>query len=272
MKKASLPQFDAPPVIETVLSAQFSQIPHFSNAHAGWFWKNYLDSSWDQIKQVSRLEEKNERFGEEAVWAPDVGRFTIQTQPQVERLQIIKSENQRMIQIQDSRFIYNWRKPQDGGYPSYEKLLPEFRENFSKFQQFSSDSGNPDLKLEQWEVTYVNYIPKGELWNSLADWTKICPSFSSIVTDVSGQVIDGFRGSWSFVIENNKGRLHVDMKHARAANEKGAEILLLQLTARGPINKDVDLWTGFDVGHEAIVRSFADMTSSDCHKVWKRRK
>ncbi len=38
----SLPIFATPPVVETVLSAQFFPLEYFSNAHAGWFWKNYL--------------------------------------------------------------------------------------------------------------------------------------------------------------------------------------------------------------------------------------
>jgi len=271
MTKTSLPKFDSPPVIETVLSVQFSQIPNFSSAHAGWFWKNYLDPSWDQVKSSSRIGDQFERFGDNSVWRLESG-FTIQAQPMAERLQIIKSENQRMIQVQDNRFIHNWRKSESGDYPSYKKLLPEFKENFSKFQQFTSDSDNPDLELNQWEVTYVNHLPKGELWNSATDWVKICPNFDVMVTDIPGLVIDNFRGSWSFVINKNQGRLHVDMKHARLVDESGPEILMLQLTARGPVNKNIGLWAGFDIGHEAIVRSFADITSPEYHKIWGRRK
>ncbi|MCW9023636.1 MAG: TIGR04255 family protein [Gammaproteobacteria bacterium] len=270
MIKTPLPKFDLPPVIETVLSAQFSPLPNFSNAHAGWFWKSYLNEVWDHAVAAPRLDDHFEKFSEESMWIPEGGRFMLQTQPAVDRLQIIRSDNLRMIQCQNTRFVYNWRKLEDGDYPSYEKLLPEFKENFDKYQKFVSDSKNPEIKLNQWEVTYVNHIPKGELWDQATDWQKILPGFGVIAPSVEGQTLDNFRGVWSFALDGNKGRIHIDLRHVRVGGGSGPEALLLQLTARGAVNKDVDLYSGFDIGHEAIVRTFADMTSKECHTKWKR--
>lgn len=69
-KVVDLPRFDAPPVIETVLSLQFEPLKNYSNAHAGWYWKNYLDTQWVEIQEVARVQDKLERFSDDRKWAP----------------------------------------------------------------------------------------------------------------------------------------------------------------------------------------------------------
>jgi len=271
MNNQNLPKFDSPPVIETVLSAQFSPLQNFTDIHVGWYWKNYLDPAWDQVNVVPRIDDSFEQFGGERTWRPEKS-LSILTAPESNRSQIVRSDSERMIQVQNTRFIYNWRKPEDSkiGYPSYEEIVPEFSVNFSKFEDFVRDSEGTELKLNQWEVTYVNHIKKGELWDTTNDWLEIFPALSVMASDVRGQTIDNFRGFWTLNIDGNKGRLHIDMRHVRVGGASGPEVLLLQLTARGPVNEEVDLYSGFEIGHESIVLSFAEMTSTNSQKFWKR--
>ena len=273
-----LSKFDSPPVVETVLSVQFPPLSNFTNAHAGWFWKNYLDSDWDSIKQAPRIEDQFEQFGDERKWRPTSG-FKLFTDTVPERHQIVRSDKARMIQIQDSRFIYNWKKF-SGGYPSYEILLPEFKDLFERYRQFVRDSQNPELEVNQWEVTYVNHFLRGELWNTPEDWQNIFPWFATpAIGELSPslaalrQKADGFQGDWHLTIGENLGRLHVSIKHVRLVSENSPEAIALQLTARGPVlpEEGKDLYRGFDIGHCSIVESFRAMTSESAHSVWKIR-
>lgn len=267
-----LPRYDSPPVVEVVLGVQFAPLQHFSGAHAGWFWKNYLDNKeWDTVQVVPRLDDQFERFGDEMRWGP-ISALRITTQPEPDRLQIIRADKERMIQVQDTRFIYNWRK-QEGGYPSYDKLFPDFQEVFSRFEKFTNDADLGSLNLNQWEVTYVNYIPRGALWQSINDWSKIFPSLPKPVTLIGNASPEDFRGEWRQIIGKNFGRLFITMSRGKVGSEKGEEVILLQLTARGPLDPGnaAALKSGFDIGHESIVLSFTDMTSNAAHKYWKRR-
>ncbi len=266
-----LPKYDSPPVVETVLSVQYAPLQHFSSAHAGWFWKNYLDKEWSTVQVVPRLDDQFERFGDEMIWRRSAG-LRIAMQPEPDRSQIVRADNERMIQIQDTRFIYNWKK-QKGDYPSYDKLLPEFQQAFSSFKRFADDAGNRPLELNQWEVTYVNLLPKGGLWQTINDLQKIFPALSKPMTTTDNLFPEDFRGEWRLTIGNNLGRLYITINRGKVGSEKNEEVILLQFTARGPLNdeNETSFQSGFDLGHQSIVLSFTDMTSEVAHKFWKRR-
>lgn len=120
-----LPQYDAPPVIETVLSTQFGRLPSFTLAHAGWFWKNYLDESWVSAAEAARLGDVFERFGDERVWTQHAIQF-VPMGTESHRLQILRDDQERMIQVQNTRFIQNWRK-REGGYRKLPKASARVR-------------------------------------------------------------------------------------------------------------------------------------------------
>ena len=268
---AQLPKFDTPPVVETVLSVQFAPLQKFTDAHAGWFWKNYLDSEWSDVQVAPKIDDQFELFGDEMRWGP-TGAFRIATGPGSERIQLIRSDNERMIQIQDTRFIYNWKK-QEGSYPSYDELLPEFQRVFTQFKNFTVEAGFGPLIPNQWEVTYVNHIPKGKLWESVKDWPTIFSALQAPGTNAFELSSEDFRGEWRSIIGGNLGRLYTTLSRGRVGSDKGPEIILLQFTARGPTNPEetTDLQNGFRLGHESIVLSFTEMTSDTAHKHWKRR-
>lgn len=266
-----LPKFDAPPVVETVLSAQFSRLKNYSNAHAGWFWKNYLAPEWSEINEVPRLNDQFERFGDDrSLWTPS-STLSVRPGPESERLQIIRDDQERMIQVQDSRFIYNWRR-RDRGYPSFDKIYPEFRENFEKFREFARAAGNDDLALNQWEVTYVNHLFQGELWKTPDDLSKVIPGLFVSPATTSDQKLESVSGEWHLTIGEQLGRLHISMKHVRVGGVEGPEAIAVTLTARGGVDHQDDgsLERGLMLGREVIVRTFADITSEAAHKHWQR--
>lgn len=270
-----LPEYDNPPVVETVLSAQFGRLSSFNAPLGGWFWKSRLDGSWTKVQEAVPLPDVFERFGSARVWLQNEIRL-IPPGSQSSRLQIMRNDDERMLQLQDSRFVQNWRKG-NGSYPSYRKLLPEFKEHYARFAAFISDEKiAPPLEVNQWEVTYVNLLPRGGLWESPQDLPKIFPWFGVPVAGLAVvQRMDAFgSGEWSFELAGQTGRLYLSLGQVRVGSPvEGPETLSFQLTARGPIqlDKGIDLFRGLDLAHEAIVRAFTAMTSGYAHKIWKRR-
>ena len=87
-----LPDYENPPVIETVLGVQFDRLAGFKNAHLGSFWKSLGDGgdatgeTWPTVTDVPPLPVQFERFGEAGAWAKG---FQFQlTQDPSSRLQI----------------------------------------------------------------------------------------------------------------------------------------------------------------------------------------
>jgi uncharacterized protein (TIGR04255 family) len=265
-----LPKFDNPPVVETVLSAQFPRLPKFHTAHAGCFISSYLDSDvWPVIEEAARIEDQTERFGDDQIWAAMGAAFRFSSGAESQRTQITRSDSTRMIQIQDSRFIYNWKKGSDGRYPSYAIIKPEFEAEYAKFQKFVEKSVLGEIKENQWEVTYISQIPKGDLWNTSSDWPSIFPWLTT--PDPASAETDRLIVDRSSQISGQRGRLHNRLVLGRMTND-GTDSLILTLTARGLV-KDEDgfrLTDGFEIGHECIVRSFTAMTSKRAHNYWER--
>ncbi len=262
---AKLAHFNSPPVVEVVLGVQFRALPGFSTAHAGWFWKQFLDSNWVKAKDAPRLDDQLERFGTEIFVAAPPIQFRPGDTP--ERMQLFHADDQRMIQLQDTRFIYNWRKRQ-GDYPTYEGLLPEFRRCYGRFYEFVQHAGLGELSLNQWEIVYVNQIAPGELWTTPNDWPRIFPQFYVPGAGVPGQSFGTFGGEWHQVLGDNQGRLRISLKHGKTP-PRGTELLILTFTARGPVTgKDPE--QGFALGHDAVVNNFLSMTAESAHKAWGR--
>jgi uncharacterized protein (TIGR04255 family) len=257
-----------PPVIETLLSAQFSPIQNLNAAYAGTFWRDLAsDPEWARAKlaEVERIEDVFEDFGSE----PTFGQIMLRLRGSGEssRAQIIRDDEERMIQMQDSRFVYNWRK-REGDYPSYDRVEPEFFKNFNRFQKFLSDLGMPAPQLNQWEITYVNHVPKEELWATVADWPRILPGLYFAPTSDPEAKIETVAGAWRYRIAENRAKLNITIQHGRTPEKK--EVMILQMTARGPVDLDrgMTLETGFEIGHSAIVNTFHRIVSDEAIRYW----
>lgn len=268
-RPSDLPDFENPPVVETVLSAQFEPLTQIRAAHFGLFWSEIKDR-FPKTEERPPLEPAFEVFPEPL--KPPLGlRIESYEHPPIPRFWFVNKSGTELVQIQRDRFIRNWRKVGEGDqYPRYEKLKARFEEDFNLFQGFIAAQGFDNIKVIQCEVTYINHIVDGEGWSGYEEAGKVFsllreppvryPGPAQTITLHSRHVIEQ---------EDGKpiGRLHTDLKPA-VRTKDGRQMFVLDLTARGLLGERVDF---FDVGREWIVRSFAGITTPAMHKIWKRR-
>ncbi len=272
MDPTALPSFTNPPVVETVLGVQFDPIAGFSNAHLGVFWKYWkhlnegegAGQQWNSVRWVPALEQSFERF-DEGQWAHDHPLLRLSNDASG-RLQIQNDRQDAMIQIQNGRLHYNWTGRSGQTYRRYVVVRPEFDRVWAALQGFLAAEGLQAPVPNQWEVTYVNHIPKGTVWNSPEDWPDVV---SGLLKSIPATCVkwESLSHSWHFEIPEHRGRLHIDLRHARR-NESGEEILDMKLTARGPISPTGGLNEGLDLGRFAIVLTFREVTSELAHRAW----
>ncbi len=265
-EKTGWPDLPAAPVIETVLGAQFAPLKGLTSAHVGWFWKQCLDNKWEKVAEAVALPDEFERFGPMSAAS---ARFKVGPIGFPPRLQFSWANEGRMMQIQATRFHYNWNRI-GGEYPRYRKVREEFDHHFETFCRFVDQANLGQVVLNQWELTYIDSIPQGSLWTTPADWHDVLPGLFSARGLPRHVHLESFGGEWHFEIAPQLGRLHVSVQQARLGDNP-TPTLLLQTTGRGAIGKEgvASLAEGLELGHGAALELFFSITSDKAQNAWK---
>jgi len=211
---------------------------------------------------------------------PDPARVGLQIEdaPPPVRMWFLTEDGTQLIQIQRDRFAFNWRKlATDRKYPHYDQVRGDFVRQLEKFYGFLSDESLEEPDPDQVELTYVNHIPAeitkdglSPLEHFLRLWAGI-PSEALIPNPelVSFQTQFAIREEQDFL-----GRLYIQLQ-SRFLTRDNSPVYQLQLTARGAPIPEGQRFPGvlefLDRGHTWIVRTFADITTTEMHKKWKRR-
>lgn len=264
----NLPDFDDPPVVETVLSAQFEPLPSVQTAHLGLLWDEYR-ASFPKSAEHPALDPVVEQFPERPS-----GRVGLKLQmfevPPIPRLSFANGQGNEMIQVQNDRFIKNWRKEGDGEqYPHYEKTIrPNFDRDFGIFLGFLGKNRLGPPRVNQCEVTYVNHILSGKGWDNYGEFEKVFTFWRSPDATPPGPPED-LRLHARFIIPDDGGkpigRLHVDLQPAVRISDN-LPMYVLHLTARGQVGDGLGF---FDVGRKWIVTTFKRLTTESMHNIWR---
>lgn len=265
------PNFENPPIIETVLSVQFETIPAFSTRHFGLFWEK-VRNRFPDTKDYPALPPIIEKQQDSALTARM--RFEAVDSLTPQRLWFVDQQNTEMVQLQNDRFIKNWRGTDGNEYPRYAaSIKPAFERDYAEFKRFIAEQGLGEIKINQCEITYVNHIIAGDGWDDLGEVEKIFSIWKKPEEDMlPGKAEDyAWRSRYPILdsnLDSNKewiGRLHVDIQPALRI-EDNKPMYAMTLTARGMCGSDFEF---FDIGHESIVKSFKNLTTPHMWKIWK---
>lgn len=273
-----LPDFENPPVIETVLGVQFAPLEKLQATHLGQIWELFKSEFPFSVDQPP-LEPAFETFG--GVRGSKRMRLELVGAPLLPRVWFVNSnkenEGNKLIQFQQDRFVHNWRKvPDRGDYPRYEPIKEKFIGDLHKLEEFIRVKGIGLIEVNQWEVSYINHIiPSEEDEDLLSDLGSVF-SFWMEEEPVTGLgKYDTARFSMRFLIRSGDepiGRLHITAEPGQLHD--GREIVVLTMMARGqphtPVIDDIEKF--FDLGRREIVKGFADITTQKMHDRWGRKK
>lgn len=253
----NLPNYKNPPVNEVVCGLSFSKIKKFKSHHIGLFWQKIKDE-FPIVEHAMRLEVKPS---------------DIDLKEYLPRVWFVKNEQNRLIQLQDDRFYFNWRRIQeDEAYPRYETIIEDFKKYLLVFEKFLEEENLGRVYPERCELTYINHISKGEGWETVSD-------VISIFRDLCWNTEDRFLpppvnvgGKVTFQLPDNKGRLELILQQAIRKTDK-RPMFVLQNIATG-LGEDKNMgavWEWFNVAHEWIVYGFTDLTNKSIQKgVWQK--
>jgi uncharacterized protein (TIGR04255 family) len=273
LTETELPKYRKPPVSEVVMSIQFDSLGQLTPVHLGRWWTGERRERYPFCEERSPLPPSREDLGKPSPPTFSVSLFGVPPSPAVWFLAADRSE---LLQVQRDRFSRNWTRPSPevAEYPSYDRLLPEFEQEFMEFSEFlmSENLGKPTPV--QCELTYVNPLPAGQGWERLGQVGDIFAPWSGSYSDASLPEPEDIQVNTRFRIVTESGepvgRLSIALQPGWAPD--GGPLMLLTLTARGrPLSPDVTGVHRFlDLGHVWIVRGFTTLTTPHMHEIWER--
>jgi len=255
----SLPSYKKPPVNEVVCGMRFQTPDKLHIPHIGLLW-NKFRKDYLFVQHAPPI-------------AIDKGELLIDSRTglPLPRVWFINKTDDQLIQFQLDRFYFNWRRRQDK-YPRYAYVIEHFEGVLNTIKKFFIEFELGELKPIEYELSYINHIPRGEGWDTIDDLPKIFSDFAW--TQKRERFLPNPENvAWhvAFPLPGKKGRLSVSLKQATRTEEK-VQIFLLELKAQGigetTIENAIREW--YDVAHEWIVRGFTDLTTPEIQRVWER--
>jgi uncharacterized protein (TIGR04255 family) len=254
MATSSIPSYASPPLTEVACGVQFAALS-LQTRHIGQFWTE-IQGDYPTTQDFPPL--------------PDIGEvpgISFLTVPPLRRVFMATRSTEFVVQVQDTRFHYNWRKlSPEVKYPRFPNVFARFLSMWGRFSDFAKRQGLPEPKPTRYELTYVNEIDslgsiRVEQAVKLFDWKAVNAAFlpEPQATNIA----------WSFLLQDGKGIMNVSTN--RVTKPDGRSAVLLTLLCSGPsANEKYSLNEWFDTAHEWIVRGFTDLTTAEAHRIWIR--
>jgi hypothetical protein len=232
--RAPLPDYDHPPLVQVSLSVMFDEGPLAAETRLQAFERE-LGPTWraDRRSQHS--------LGE---WQTRLG-------------------DQRVI-VDPGQLDYVWDGRAGDLYPHY----PLVREGFVGVWNAWCAGATSAPRVVEWSLQYLNRIPQGTVWTSLADcsfcrWLSPLPSLDGLPAPTR------LNAAWEFPLESFQALLSVALRSGATDPAEPPGELWLSLGCTGAMENSEDTFlAGLDYGREAIVRTFRQLMTPAANAYW----
>lgn len=253
-----LPSYKDPPVTEVSVGLVHQSWDKLRAPHLGLLWQRIRDD-FPTIEHASPL-----------------GLVVIDpANPPLPRVWFVHRDDDAVIQVQNDRYLYNWRrKTESQVYPRYEAIMSAFENGLEHVVAWSQELGLGDITPIQLGLEYVNLIPKERGWTSFAE---IGSTFRDVRWSEKAFLPEPVDLGWRtvFNMPDGQGQLTVSLRHAKRKGDNH-ELIVLEMKAgtncrSGCEISEIRLW--YDLAREWIVRGFADVTMESVQAdIWKRER
>ncbi len=169
----------------------------------------------------------------------------------------INKTNDKLIQIQQDRLLFNWRRKEDQEqYPHFKVVLADFMEVYN----FINSKVQLDGQLKQYEVTYWDQINIEEFGRS--DYN---PKGALKILSIDSE-INGIDVQYSIPNSEMGGNLRVGLRQG-VRNSDMKKIILLETTMRGFSDK-IPIAEWCDKAHNQLLTYFDSIITDNAFKKW----
>ena len=252
-------EYDNPPINEIVCGIRFDSIKQLRSGHLGVLWQKFRPDfpkieDRNSVGSVPKVDSEN----------PD--------QVPLPRVWFIHKNENELIQVQRNWFLHNWRKIQsDDKYPGYQKVIENFERYLDCFQEFLIEENLGNLVAKEYELTYIDLIPKGQGWENLGDLEKIFPNLLSLTKQgILSNDVKVINWQTILALPNGLGQLGIAI---RSANQVSNNQQLLHIEFKALSNRsNQPMRSWFEAAHNIITKLFSNLVSDEIQETFWRRK
>jgi uncharacterized protein (TIGR04255 family) len=264
-RPVGLPNYQNPPIDELAIGVQFPPIENFHDAHAGLYWPK-VRMAYPRVENQPRVEGPIESRDQGLVPT-----FPIQfplAAPSQSRTWLISQDDEHLIQIQNTRFLQNWRR-RGAQYPHFEKIWNLFQDHYEEFKRLLESERLAQPIVQQVEITYINWIAdllpsrflkSGAGAGIIAHGRQVEPESQALSAryriDAEDEVIE---------------RLYVQCQPAIKPQEqdsKGTALIFTYKAAKADGFSEDQIEFYAQSGRFIIVNAFTDLTTPEAHEIW----
>lgn len=249
--------FDIPPLVEVALGRTFLPRPDFLVPHFGAFWER-VKSEFPSVAHAPPIGVPGESVvvSDDGVWLP--------------RVWLISADNSRLVQIQQDRLHFNWRKTEEAPeYVRFPAIQRKALDIWASFDSFIREATGSPLQPLVNELSYTNLIQTDELGPfELAERT-----LRDSVWCRENRFLNAPKAlshSYSFSVPEKVGDLSVTIVTGRRVEDQ-KWVLKIDLTVKGQQTDEHSFEAWSSKARDFLVAAFKDLTTSEMHKIWKLR-
>ena len=259
--------FKNAPLVEVAMTIQFDTIDQLHAGALGLLWSKFKDE-FPNFETAAPVTNYFEKFGVLSERKP-VAKFSVTEEPPEPRLVFTSKNGEYLVQVQNNRFSFNWRKQQESEYPRYDKLVDIFWDNYSKFLTYLEQNSIAQPSNTQVEFIYINHIS--------ATGLDVQDVFENIVHSNclhSELEMETFLVQLKHLIKRDSqkvGRLYTEIRKAQLV-ATAEDVYVLQFTSR--IHPESEskkhIQTSMLKMREVINNNFKAITTSSMHDSWSK--
>lgn len=273
---SQLPSFGSPPIDEVAIAVQFQGIDHFSLAYGAFYER--VRQHLPTYEEHEPIAVQFETFGRSQEAGPEISLESIS----LRRGWYISADGHELVQLQPNRFVQNWRRLSGVGcYPRFPAIFEQFCENLSILKEVLADLRLEKPLINQADVNYFNNIEllDGEDYPAAFQRVFGWPEVRGLTNELGGFRLEAEACSLNLAIkvyspDSVTPCARLVATALPAETDSGKKIVRFQLRFRGPPPhiENNGLEEFLLIGRGAIVKSFTDLTSAQCHTIWERER
>ncbi len=249
--------FDAPPLAEVSLGCTFLPRPDFLVPHFGAFWER-IKKDFPDVAHAGQIVNINDGplLGDDGIMLP--------------RVWYVSADKARLVQLQQNRFHFNWRKTSDSAaYVRFPAIHAQALGLWDVFGAYVLEATGSAIQPLSNELTYTNIVSSaGKSPFELADDTLRDAAWCRGQRFLDAPT--ALAHSYTFEVPGNVGDMSVVIATGRRADD-GSGVLKIDLTVRGRSGEEQRLGPWALKAHDLLIQAFKDLTTPAMHQHWKLR-